>query len=161
MLAAVRKLLGIEDQLTRLAEKPDAARFAIALCKSPIRILAAMEHPGIDPSQITEAKLIEMLRGAAASLSQDKDFLPFVYTDHGRRKLPFFSTPDRVESFIGEYSKRQNRVFPFQVLGVQGSVLARVCPACDVLVLNPYSAKSIELSTTQTTALVAASEFYQ
>ena len=57
--------------------------------------------------------------------------------------LPFFTSHDHAQTFVGEYTKERNRVYPFQMLGVKGSLLAQMLPATDILVMNDRSADEI------------------
>ena len=56
------------------------------------------------------------------------------------------TTSEHAQAFVGEYSRRRNRVYPFQLLTVKGSLLAKLWPACDVLVMNDRSADEVELA---------------
>ena len=81
------------------------------------------------------------------NLSNERQgFQPFVYEAEGRRRLPFFTTNEHAQTFVGEYSRQRNRVYSFQVLTVKGSLLAELWPACDVLVMNDGSGDELELA---------------
>ena len=90
---------------------------------------------------------------AAKDLSEDRDREPFVYERNGQRRLPFFTSIDYAQTFVGEYSKERNRTYAFQFLGVKGSLLVRLLPTCDVLVMNDRSADEVVLSDDDATAL--------
>lgn len=77
--------------------------------------------------------------GRGGEVRQD-GFAPFVYEQEGRRRLPF------AQAFVSESSKERNRVYPFQSLGVRGSLLAQLLPACDLLVMNDRSPDEVVLS---------------
>ena len=111
-----------------------------------IFIIAAMQSDGIDPNGMTQEQLLAEVERAAKDLSEREGFEPFVYDRGGQRRLPFFTSNTHAQTFAGEYSKERNRVYPIQLLGVKGSLLAQVLPACDVLVMNDRSADEVVLS---------------
>ena len=120
--------------------------FLRQLGEQDIFIIAAMQGDGIDPKGMTKEQLFAEIERAAKDLSEDKYPETFVYERNGQRRLPFFTSNDYAQTFVGEYSKERNRVYPVQLLGVKGSLLAQVLPACDVLVMNDRSADEVELS---------------
>src|SRR5687767_14718867 len=136
----LRKLFGKAARLERLAREGDRDAFLRQLGESDIFVIAAMEGDGLDPSTMTEAQLLAEIERAVKDSNERQDgFAPFVYERDGRRRLPFFTSNDHAQTFVGEYSKERNRVHPFQLLGVRGSLLARLLPACDLLVMNDRS----------------------
>jgi hypothetical protein len=105
-----------------------------------------MQSDGIDPKGMTKEQLLAEIERAARDLNERQGFQPFVYEAAGRRRLPFFTTAAHAQTFAGEYSRQRNRVYPFQLLTVKGSLLAKLWPACDVLVMNDRSADEVELT---------------
>ena len=146
MAGFLRKLFGKPPALETASPTGDRDAFLRRLGEQGIFIIAAMQGDGIDPNGMTKEQLLAEIERAAKDLSEDKAREPFVYERNGRRRLPFFTSNDYAQTFVGEYSKERNRVYPFELLAVKGSLLAHVLPACDVLVMNDRSADEVELS---------------
>ena len=146
MAGFLRKLFGKTPASQRPSPPADRDAFLRQLGEQDIFIIAAMQGDGIDPKGLNREQLLAEIERAANDLSDDKPCEPFVYERSGQRRLPFFTSNDYAQTFVGEYSKERNRVYPFQLLGVKGSLLAQVMPACDVLVMNDRSADEVELS---------------
>jgi len=146
MAGFLRKLFGMASALEPASPTADRGAFLRHLGEQDIFIIASMKGDGIDPKGMTKEQLLAEIKSAAKDLSEDKAREPFVYERDGKRRLPFFTSNDYAQTFVGAYSKERNRVYPFQLLGVKGSLLARVLPACDMLVMNDRSADEIELS---------------
>jgi hypothetical protein len=103
---------------------------------------------------MTQEQLLAEIERAARDLNEREDgFAPFVYERAGRRRLPFFTSNDHAQTFVGEYSKEHDRVYPFQMLGGSGSVLAQLLPACDDLVMNDRSPDEHVLSPADSDAI--------
>lgn len=147
------------DRLRNLFRKPPAAlhemaragdrdAFARRLGESDVFVIAAVEGEGLDPATMTPEQLLAEIERAGKDLAERQDgFEPFVYeSPEGQRRLPFFTDDQHAQTFVGEYSKERNRVYPFQLLGVRGSVLAQLLPACDALVMNDRTLDEVELS---------------
>jgi hypothetical protein len=124
---------------------PQSAReiFLAKLRDADVFIIARMQGDGIDPKSLTKEQLLSEIRLAAKDLNERQSFQPFIYDADGGRRAPFFMTNDHAQKFCGEYSKERNRVYPFQLLGVKGSLLATLIPACDFLVANDRSVDEI------------------
>ena len=146
MAGFLRKLFRKAPAIEQLARGTDRESFVRQLGESDIFIIAAIEGDGLDPSAMTKEQLLAEIERAAKDLNDRQDgFAPFVYERNGRRRLPFFTTNDHAQTFVGEYSKERNRVYPFQSLGVKGSLLAQLLPACDDLVMNDRSEAEVVL----------------
>lgn len=117
-------------------------------------VFAAIAGEGFDPALLTQERLLAEIERAAKDLSERKDgFQPFVYEREGRRCLPFFTSHSHAETFAGEYSKARNRIYPFQLLGVKGSVLGQLLPACDVVVMNDCTSEEVVLTESDLAAM--------
>ena len=128
MLSFLRKLFERAPEIERLARGGDRDAFLRRLAESDVFVIAAIEGDGLDPSTMTQEQLTAEVERAAKDLSERKDgFAPFVYERDGRRRLPFFASNARAVAFVGKYSKERDRVYPFQLLGVKGSVLPNSC----------------------------------
>lgn len=146
MAGFLRKLFSKAPASQPTSVLTDRDAFLRQLGGQDIFIIGAMQGDGIEPKGMTKEQLLAAIRAAAKDLSEDKPRDPFVYERDGQRRLPFFTSNDYAQTFAREYAKERNRVYPFQLLGVKGSLLARVLPACDVLVMNDRSADEVELS---------------
>lgn len=146
MAGFLRKLFGKGTTSQSAAPPGNREAFLRQLGEQDIFVIAAMRGDGIDPNGMTREALLAEIEGAAQDLNESEGFEPFVYESKGQRRLPFFTSNDYAQTFAGEYSKERNRVYPFQLLGVKGSILAQLLPACDVLVMNDRTAEEVELS---------------
>jgi hypothetical protein len=123
----------------------DRDEFLRQLGEQDIFIISAMQGDGINPKEMTKEEPLAEIERAAKDLSEDKPREPFVYDKDGQRRLPFFTSNDYAQKFVGEYSRERNRVYSFQLLGAKGSLLAQVLPARDVLVMNDRNSDEVEL----------------
>jgi hypothetical protein len=152
MFGAIRKLFSKAGRSSESQLAP-ADDFVRNLVESDILIIGGMQSDGIDPKGMTPDQLLAEIRRAAEDMSEDKDRAPFVYLSEGQLRMPFFTTNDHAQEFAGWYSKMRNRVYPFQLLGMKGVVLAQLLPACDVLVMNDRSRDELVLTADQLNAL--------
>lgn len=154
MAGFLRKLFGGRPTVEQLARRGDREAFLRALGESDVFVIAAIEGDGLDPSSMTKEQLLAEIERAAKDLNERQDgFAPFVYERNGRRRLPFFTTNDHAQTFVGDYSKERNRVYPFQLLGVKGSLLAQLLPACDDLAMNDRTEAEVVLPETDVSAM--------
>lgn len=104
---------------------------------SDVFVIAAMLSEGLDAATFTQEDLLAELERVARDLSEREDgFDAFTYERDGSSCLPFFSSQGHCQIFCSEYAKRANRVFPFQVLGIKGSLLATCSRGVERLILN-------------------------
>lgn len=154
IVGLLRKLFGKPEQLARLAREGDRDAFLRKLADADIFVIAAIERNGLDPSTMSKEQLLAEIDRATKGLNEPQDgFAPFVYEREGKDRLPFFTSNGHAETFVGEYSKERDRVYPFQLLGCKGSVLAQLLPACELLVMNDRSPDEVALSDGDMTAM--------
>jgi len=135
----------------------DAAALADRLCSADILVFAAFEGDGLDPSTMTREELLAAVERAAKDLAERSDgFEPFTYERDGVRRLPFFTSDEHAQTFVASYSEERGRVFPFQMLGIRGDLLAKLWPACDQLVMNDRTAEEFVLPDITVDAMLAA-----
>jgi hypothetical protein len=146
MAGFLRKLFGKPPAPQSASSTADRDEFLRQLGNQDIFIMAAMQGDGIDPNGLTKEQLLAEIRRVAQDLNERQGFEPFVYERDRQRRLPFFTSNDHAQTFVGAYSKERDRCYSFQMLGIKGSLLARVVPACDVLVMNDRSPDEVELS---------------
>ncbi|MFO0918548.1 MAG: hypothetical protein U0872_09570 [Planctomycetaceae bacterium] len=147
MVGFLRNLFGKPSTVEQLAQSGDREAFFRKLGDSDIFVIAATEGDGLDPSNMTEEQFLAEIERAAKELNERQEgFAPFVYDRNGRRRLPFFTSNTYAQVFAGEYAKERNRVYPFQLLGVQGALLVQLLPACDELVMNDRTKMEFTLS---------------
>jgi hypothetical protein len=147
MAGFLRKLFGKPSAIEQLARGGDRDAFLRQLGDTVIFVIGAVEGDGLDASTMTQEQLLAEIERAAKDLSERQDgFAPFVYERNGRRRIPFFTSQAHAETFVGEYSKERNRFYPFQLLGIKGSLLAQLLPACDDLVMNDSTDAEVVLS---------------
>ena len=147
MLNVFRKLVARRDPLVAAGRRNTGADFVRAVGAADVLVIAAMQSEGLDAATYTPEQLLAELERAARDLNDRADgFEVFVYHRDGRSCLPFFSSQEHCKIFCGEYSKRANRVFPFQVLGVKGSVVAACAKNIESAVLNDWTPDERPLS---------------
>jgi hypothetical protein len=141
---ALTRLFTRRDRLTVLSRQSDRSAFARCLLESEVAVLAALRSEGLDAASFTREELFAQIETAARD--ERECYEPFVYAEGNSLRLPFFSTSRHAETFCGEYSREHNRVFPFEVLTLRGTVLVSLIPACDLLVLNARTPDEYPLS---------------
>ncbi|MCI0334292.1 MAG: hypothetical protein L0228_13820 [Planctomycetes bacterium] len=143
----LRRLIGSGDPLADAGRRHCGEAFVHAVEAADIFVLAAMQSEGLDAATFTQEQLLAEIERSARDLSERQDgFEPFVYRRDGVSCLPFFSSQEHCEVFCGEYSKLRNRVLPFQVLGIKGSVLAVCSSSVERLILNDWTADERPIS---------------
>jgi len=143
----LRKLLGRRDPLVAAGRRSSGAAFVRAVGTSDVFVIAAMQSEGLDAATFSPEVLLAELEHVARDLSEREDgFEVFTYERGGRSCLPFFSSQGHCQTFCGEYSKLANRVFPFQVLGVNGSDLATCSRGVEQMILNAWTPDERPLS---------------
>jgi hypothetical protein len=155
MFRALCNLLGIRTSAPASGPATMGDEKLRELIESDLTVIAALQSDGLDPKGMTKEQLLAEIE-AAAKDSQERmkeGFDPFVYESDGKRRLPFFTSDSQCHTFLGEYSKQHNRVYPFQLLGVKGSLLPRMAAACDVLVMNDRCPEELELSAADVAAI--------
>ena len=148
MFRFLAKFFGRRDRLTALSRQSDRRAFVRALFEADIFVLALLQSKGLDAASLTQEELLAEIEKELKAYNEQehKGIHPFIYRIGDLECLPFFSTQAYAQIFCGEYSKERNRVFPFHVLGVSGSVLVRTLAGCGSLVLNARSADEYVLS---------------
>jgi hypothetical protein len=158
MLKLLRRLVGRGDALVAAGRRASGADFVRAVLSADVFVIAAMQSDGLDPATFTPEQLLAELERAARELGdRERSFEVFKYEQDGASCLPFFSSQGYCETFCGEYSKRANRVFPFQLLGVKGSTVASCSSGVDRLVLNDWTPDERPLSDEEMRLLRGAS----
>src|SRR5438045_3701411 len=105
MLRAIRKLFGKSIPARTASPAADRDAFLRRLGAQDIFIIAAMQSDGIDPKGMTKEQLLAEIQRAAKDLNERQGFEPFVYEREGQRRLPFFTSNDYAQTFVGEYCK--------------------------------------------------------
>ena len=132
-----QSLFGSSDRLSDVGKRSPGEAFVNAITAADVYIIAAMQSDGLNAETFTKEELLAEVERAARDLHERRSgFEPFVYQRDGVRCLPFFSTQGLCEVFCGKYSKRRNRVFPFQVLKIKGIGVAQCSSAADRIILN-------------------------
>src|SRR5688500_16580761 len=104
MASFLRKLFGKPPAIEQLARGGDREAFLRTLGEVNVFVIAAIEGDGLDPSTMTQEQLLAEIERAAKDLNERQEgFAPLVYERYGRRRLPFFTSSARVETFVGAY----------------------------------------------------------
>jgi hypothetical protein len=147
MFNLLRRLVGRRDALVDAGRRTSGADFVRAVVSADVFVIAAMQSEGLDAATFTQEQLLVELERVVRDLNdREGGFEVFVYERDGASRLPFFSSQEHCQTFCGEYSKRAGRVFPFQLLGVKGSVIAPFSKSFHLLVLNDWTPDERPLS---------------
>jgi SseB protein N-terminal domain len=146
MFRFLHKLFRRRDALAEAGRRTSCDAFVQSIGAADLFVFAAMRSDGLDAATFTQEELLAEIERTALDLSEREEFEPFIYQRDGETCLPFFSSPNHYERFVGEYSKSRNRVFGFQVLGVNGGVIAKCAKGVERLVLNDWTSDERPLS---------------
>jgi len=137
----VEKLTG-KDDLERVAYKEDLAMLNAYLKK---RHVFVPQRPKrfLDAATFTQDQLTEQIRKDSEQLGSDH-FEPWILEVDGKKRLPVFSSQERMQAFAAKISQDMNKVFG---LGCISILLENVTKHVDVdfVDLNPLSKKSWEI----------------
>ncbi len=142
MIAKILEKLTGRDDLERVAYKEDLALLNAYLKKRPVWIPQRPKQ-FLDADDLTQEKLLEQLRIDAEQLSNE-EFEPWILEVDGKKRLPVFSSRDRMQPFASTVSQNMNKVFG---LGCRSILLENVTKhvQIDFVDLNPFSKKSWEI----------------
>ena len=142
MLAKILEKMTGKDDLERVAYKEDLALLNAYLKK---RHVFVPQRPKrfLDAATFTQEQLMEQIRKDSEQLGSDQ-FEPWILEVDGKKRLPVFSSQDRMQSFAAKISQDMNKVFG---LGCISILLENVTKHVDVdfVDLNPFSKKSWEI----------------
>jgi hypothetical protein len=133
MLKFLQRLFKGKHPLRLAAELGDAARFGRALIESKVVVIHADLGERL-PLNASEREVLKIVETAAASVPTAARF--FSYLHEGKTYFPFFLSQSDAEIFCGAYSGRENALFAYQVLEVQGAAIAERSREADKLVMN-------------------------
>jgi hypothetical protein len=137
MLDLLWKLVGRKKSS---ASDESRAAFIRELGKTELFFLRALHGDGIPTNELTKERLLAEFRREMEAARDKEGFRTFVYERNGNRVLPFFTSEEKAQMFCGEYSKQQNRVYPFQVVSISPITTPVVVMVLlvngDVLILN-------------------------
>jgi hypothetical protein len=142
MIAKIVEKLTGKDDLERVAYKEDLALLNAYLKK---RHVFVPQRPKrfLDAASFTQEQLLEQIRKDSEQLGSDQ-FEPWILEIDGKKRLPIFSSQDRMQTFAAKISQDMNKVFG---LGCISILLENVTKHVDVdfVDLNPFSKKSWEI----------------
>jgi hypothetical protein len=142
MIAKILEKLTGKDDLERVAYKEDLALLNAYLKK---RHVFVPQRPKrfLDAATFTQEQLMEQIRKDSEQLGSDQ-FEPWILEVDGKKRLPIFSSQDRMQAFAAKISQDMNKVFG---LGCIAILLENVTKHVDVdfVDLNPFSKKSWEI----------------
>jgi len=142
MIAKIFEKLTGKDDLERVAYKEDLALLNAYLKK---RHVFVPQRPKrfLDAATFTQEQLMEQIRKDSEQLSSDQ-FEPWILEVDGKKRLPVFSSQDRMQAFAAKISQDMNKVFG---LGCISILLENVTKHVEVdfVDLNPFSKKSWEI----------------
>jgi hypothetical protein len=142
MIAKILEKLTGRDDLERVAYKEDPALLNAYLKKRHV-FVPQRPRRFLDAATFTQEQLMEQLRQDSEQLSSD-EFEPWILEADGKKRLPVFSSQDRMQTFAAKVSQQMNKVFG---LGCISILLENVTKHVEVdfVDLNPFSKKSWEI----------------
>jgi len=131
-----------KDDLERVAYKEDLALLNAYLKKRPVFVPQRPKR-FLDAATFTQEQLMEQIRKDSEQLSKDQ-FEPWILDVDGQKRLPVFSSQERMQAFAKKISQDMNKVFS---LGCISILLENVTKhiEIDFVDLNPFSQKSWEI----------------
>jgi hypothetical protein len=137
----LQKMTG-KDDLERVAYKEDLALLNAYLKKRPVFVPQRPKR-FLDTATFTQEQLMEQIRKDSEQLSKDQ-FEPWILEVDGKRRLPIFSSQERMQAFASKISQDMNKVFS---LGCVSILLENVTKhvEIDFVDLNAFSQKSWEI----------------
>jgi hypothetical protein len=142
MIAKILEKLTGKDDLERVAYKEDLALLN-AYLKTRHVFVPQRPKRFLDAATFTQEQLMEQIRKDSEQLGSDQ-FEPWILEVDGKKRLPVFSSQDRMQAFAAKISQEMNKVFG---LGCISILLENVTKHVDVdfVDLNPFSKKSWEI----------------
>src|SRR5580765_5673185 len=142
MIARILEKMTGKDDLERVAYKEDLTLLNAYLKK---RHVFVPQRPKrfLDAATFTKEQLMEQIRKDSEQLGSDQ-FEPWILEVDGKKRLPVFSSQDRMQAFAARISQDMNKVFG---LGCISILLENVTKHVDVdfVDLNLFSKKSWEI----------------
>jgi hypothetical protein len=137
----LEKLTG-KDDLERVAYKEDLGQLN-AYLKTRRVLIPQRPRRFLDATSFTQEQLLQQIRMDAQELS-GTPFEPWILNLDGKRRLPAFSSPLRMQDFSSKISQEMNKVFS---LGGAEFLLEDITKNLDIdfVDLNLFSQKSWEI----------------
>lgn len=104
----IEKLTG-KDDLERVAYKEDLALLNACLKERPV-LIPQRPKRFLNAASFTQEQLLELIRKDSERLSNDL-FEPWILEVDGKRRLPVFSSQEKMTAFASKISKDLNKVF--------------------------------------------------
>ena len=139
MIAKLLEKITGKDDLERVAYKEDLSELNAYLKKRPV-FIPQRPRRFLDAASFTEEQLLEQIRKDSEQLAGDQ-FEPWVLEVDGKKRLPVFSSQEKVTAFASKMSTELNKVFS---LGCIQTLLENVTRSVDIdfVDLNLFSQKS-------------------
>ena len=142
MITKILEKLTGKDDLERIAYKEDFTLLNAYLKKRPVFVPQRPKR-FLDAAAFTQEQLKEQIRKDSEQLSSDQ-FEPWILELDGKKRLPVFSSQERMQAFASRISQDMNKVFG---LGCISILLENVTKHVDIdfVDLNLFSKKSWEI----------------
>src|SRR5258708_33308187 len=111
MIAKILEKLTGEDDLERIAYKEDLALLNAYLKKRPV-FVPQRPRRFLDAANFTQEQLLGQIRKDSEQLSSDQ-FEPWILEGDGKRRLPVFSSQERMAACARQNSQGMNKGFWF------------------------------------------------
>jgi hypothetical protein len=131
-----------KDDLERVAYKENISSLN-AYLKNRRVLIPRLPKQFLDASNYTENELLELMQKEAEEAASDQ-FEPWILEVEGKKRLPVFSNPKRLEAFSKKLSEQMGQIF---ALSSAELLLADITESVEVdyVDLNLFSEKSWEI----------------
>jgi hypothetical protein len=142
MIARILEKLTGKDDLERVAYQEDLALLNAYLKKRRV-FIPQRPRRFLDAATFTQEQLMEQIRKDSEQLSSEQ-FEPWILEVDGKKRLPAFSSQEKMTAFASRMSQDMNKVFG---LGCISILLEDVTKQVDIdfVDLNLFSKKSWEI----------------
>ena len=142
MLAKLLEKITGKDDLERVAYKEDLSELNAYLKKRHV-FIPQRPRRFLDAASFTEGQLIEQIRKDSEQLAGEQ-FEPWILEVDGKKRLPVFSSQEKMTAFASKMSTELNKVFS---LGRIQTLLENVTKSVEVdfVDLNLFRQKSWEI----------------
>lgn len=142
MIAKILEKITGKDDLERVAYKEDLALLNACLKKRPV-FVPLRPRRFLDASKLTQEQLLEQIQKDSEHVSSNQ-LEPWILEVDGKKRLPVFSSQERMTMFASKMSQHLDKVFG---LGCISILLEDVTKQVDIdfVDLNLFSKKSWEI----------------
>ena len=142
MIAKLIERITGKDDLERVAYKEDLGLLNAYLKKRPV-FVPQRPRRFLDAATFTQQQLMEQIKKDSEQLASEQ-FEPWILEMDGKKRLPVFSSQERMQAFASRISQDMNKVFGLGCISILLENVTKLV-VVDFVDLNPFSKKSWEI----------------